>query len=103
MHDASLLSTAVACGTLANPGNLFFVSLFLTAVNCGSLANPTNGRVSYPYETTYRDTATYSCNTGYNLDGSSTRRCSSTGSWSGSEPTCRGMLLLYLILPISFR
>ena len=72
------------------------VSLLSTAVNCGTLANPANGSVSYSGGTTYGHTATYSCSTGYNQVGSSTRRCYSTGRWSGSEPTCQGMLLLYL-------
>ena len=71
------------------------VSSSSTAVDCGSLSNPVNGIVSY-IASTYEQTATYSCNTGYNLVGSSSRRCSSTGRWSGSKPTCRGMLFTSL-------
>ena len=66
----------------------------LIVVNCGALTNPTNGQVSHTGGTTYGQTATYSCNTGYNLVGNSTRTCQATGMWSGSEPTCQGMLLL---------
>ena len=68
-----------------------------TAVSCGTLANPGNGSVSYSGGTTYGHRATYSCNTGYNLVGGSTRRCqarTTTGFWSGSASTCRRMLLL---------
>ena len=56
---------------------------------CGALTNPTNGQVSHPNRTTEGQTATYSCNTGYNLEGDSIRTCQATGVWSGSEPTCQ--------------
>ena len=70
------------------------VFLLLTAVNCGILANPANGQVSHTSGTTYEQTATYSCNTGYYREGSSTRTCQATGRWSGSAPTCQGVMLL---------
>ena len=66
----------------------------LTAVNCGTLTYPANGQVSHTAGTTFGRTATYSCNTGYNLVGGSTRTCQATGVWSDSAPTCQGMLLL---------
>ena len=69
------------------------VFLFLIAVDCDTLADPINGQVTHTAGTTLRQTATYSCNTGYNLVGNSTRTCQATGVWSGSEPTCQGMLL----------
>ena len=62
-------------------------------MDCGSLTNPANGQVSHTTGTTFGQTATYSCNTGYNLVGDSTRTCQATGEWSGSEPTCERMLL----------
>ena len=68
------------------------VLLILTVVDCGVLTNPANGQVSHPTETAFRQTATYSCNTGYNLVGDSARTCQPTGKWSGSEPTCQSML-----------
>ena len=36
------------------------------------------------------DTATYTCDDGYELIGSDTRTCQSNGEWSGSAPTCEG-------------
>ena len=74
------------------------ISLFSTAVSCGALSNPTNGQVSTT-GTTFGETATYSCDTGYNLDGGSTRTCEAsgaTGVWSGSAPTCQRMLLFFI-------
>ena len=68
--------------------------LHSTAVNCGTLTNPANGRVSHSAGTTFGQTATYSCNTGYTRVGVSTRTCQSNAVWTGSAPTCQGMLLL---------
>ncbi len=33
-------------------------------------------------------TATYTCNTGYNVDGSDTRTCGATALWTPDAPTC---------------
>ena len=67
---------------------MFFI---FTAVNCSSLSNPANGQVSHIAGTAFGQTATYSCGTGYNLVGDSTRMCQANGVWSGSEPICQGM------------
>ena len=65
----------------------------LIVVDCGNLTDPANGSVTHTSGTTFGQTATYSCNTGYNLVGDSTRTCQAVGEWSGSVPTCQGMLL----------
>ena len=80
--------------------NLCNIFLILTVVNCGSLTDPANGQVDHTAGTTLGQTATYSCNTGYNLVGDSTRTCQATGEWSESAPTCQGMLLLTLSHPV---
>ena len=67
-----------------------------SAVDCGTLNNLANGQVSYTGRTTLGQTATYSCNTGYNLVGDNIRTCQATGNWSDSAPTCQGMLLMKL-------
>ena len=70
-------------------------------MDCGTLSGPANGRVSTTAGTTFGQTATYSCNSGYNLVGGSTRMCQASGAtvmWSGSAPTCERMLLYLLAL-----
>ena len=62
-------------------------------MDCRSLTDPANGQATHTAGTTFGQIATYSCNTGYNLVGDSTRMCQATGQWSGSAPTCHGMLL----------
>ena len=59
-------------------------------MDCGSLTDPANGQVNHTTGTILEQTATYSCNTGYNLVGDSTRTCQATGVWSGSEHTVQG-------------
>ena len=65
----------------------------LTVVVCGTLTNPVNGQVSDTAGTTFGQTATYSCSTGFNLVGDNTRTCQATGMWSGSAPTCQGTFM----------
>ena len=59
------------------------------AIQCDALSDPDNGDVSVT-GTGVGDTATYTCDAGYELIGSSTRTCQSNGEWSGSPPTCEG-------------
>ena len=63
---------------------------FLTVVDCGALTDPANGQVSQTAGTTFGQTATYSCDTGYNLVGDRNYTCRATGVWSGCAPTCQG-------------
>ncbi len=58
--------------------------------DCGALSHPSNGRVTYspPDTTTFGARATYSCDTGYTLQGSRTLECQADETWSGSTPTC---------------
>ena len=73
--------------------SLHVIFIILIVVDCGSLTDPANGQVDLTSGTTFGQTATYTCNTGYNLVGDSTRTCQATGQWSGSAPTCQGLLL----------
>ena len=61
---------------------------------CGTLSDPTNGNVSTSSGTNEGATATYSCDTGYNFNGSMTRTCGDDGNWTLSEPTCDRKLCL---------
>ena len=61
------------------------------AVDCGTLTSPINGSVAVP-TTTYNSVATYSCVTGYELNGDTIRTCQPNGTWSGSDLTCQRKL-----------
>ena len=82
------------CGNI----DLHDVFLFVTAVDCGSLTDPANGQVDHTAGTTFQQTATYSCNTGYNLVGNRARTCQAAGNWSGSAPTCQGVYICKLTI-----
>ena len=80
----------VVLGCQLESTNLTYIIVYIhsTVVDCRTLNTTMNGQVSHPNGTTFGQTATYSCNTGYNLVGDSTRMCQADGMWSGSEPTC---------------
>ena len=67
-------------------------------VDCGSLPGPTNGAVSTSSGTNENDTAIYSCETGYNLNGEIIRTCEDDGQWAPDEPTCDRKLSLTAVL-----
>ena len=68
-------------------GNICLHTVFFLFTVCGALTNPENGRVSYTTGTTFGLTATYGCDTGYNLMGNSIRTCQ-------TEPTGQGAFLI---------
>ncbi|KAH3700415.1 hypothetical protein DPMN_075391, partial [Dreissena polymorpha] len=56
--------------------------------DCGNLT-VNNGVVTFSNgATTYNATATYTCYTGYLLNGEAVRTCEASGSWSSPAPTC---------------
>ena len=54
---------------------------------CPGLDNPGNGTVMV-HGTSLGDTATYSCNMGYELEGVDTVTCGDDGVWSAGPPVC---------------
>ena len=72
----------------------YFVDIvYYTLVSCSILNEPNNGVINCSLEddgvSSYEDTCSFTCNTGYELTGSDTRTCQSDGSWSGSTALCR--------------
>ena len=61
-------------------------------VVCSLLEDLTNGVTSCQSGkdgvSFYEDTCSFTCNTGYELTGSSERTCQSDGSWSGDSAYC---------------
>ena len=56
---------------------------------CDNLTAPADGLVIYSSGTTFQSVATFDCNTGYTLEGDSTRTCQANTSWSNSDPSCK--------------
>ena len=54
-----------------------------------TLTNCTNGTTNPAFE----DTCTFSCNTGYEIQGPNDRTCLANGSWSGGNPVCEKGIL----------
>ena len=71
-------------------------------VPCPLLTDPNNGvmtcsLVEDRVSSSYKDTCSFTCNTGYELTGSDTRTCQNNGSWSGTEAMCiRGESGVYI-------
>ena len=61
-------------------------------VECLGLTDPMNGMVACSLinnpNFSYEDICSFTCDTGYELTGSSERTCQSNGSWSGSPVSC---------------
>ena len=64
------------------------VFLFLLHTGeCLMLPNPANGTVIITGQMS-GDTATYTCDSGHELDPTGVRTCQINGAWSGSDPQC---------------
>ena len=61
-------------------------------MQCVELTDPTNGSISCVLVNdpsfSFEDTCSFTCNTGYELTGSTEKTCQSDGSWSGSPVSC---------------
>ena len=72
---------------------VFCVCTCLHAViDCGNAPDIVDGVVTHS-STTVGSTATYSCNTGFQINGESTRTCLTSRSWSGPVPICQRKLI----------
>ncbi|XP_019857190.1 PREDICTED: uncharacterized protein LOC100638611 isoform X13 [Amphimedon queenslandica] len=57
-------------------------------VNCSELIVDSEELSVFYNSTTYNSTATYSCESGFNLVGATKRTCLNSGNWSGDPPSC---------------
>ena len=64
---------------------------------CPTLGNPTNGVVDLS-GTSVGDTATYTCDSGYELVGTSVLNCLANGAWDNSPAVCRCELVVFWIV-----
>jgi len=56
--------------------------------DCGILPSLTNGTVNQSGGTIYLDTTHFTCDLGFNLQGTSVRTCGPDGTWDNAQPTC---------------
>ena len=81
--------TCVGMSTHFIRSHLLMYIIPLATATCPELSAPANGMVSVTGQRS-GDTATYTCVSEYELNGSATRTCQATGMWSESAPTCVG-------------
>ena len=75
-------------GTCLSNGSWSVASPECLLVDCGELVAPANGdRIGDL--TTFDSVVEFRCDDGYELVGSSQRRCQVNGTWTGTETTCR--------------
>ena len=74
------------------------VSPICKLVLCPALTMPDHGSI-ITNGLTYGSMATYSCNTGYTIEGENIRNCQSDGDWSGIIPTCNPVICPALTIP----
>ena len=72
-----------------------FVNTPIPIDTCMDLMNPQNGAIMYsgpdsPNARSVGTVATYSCSSGYTLNGAMTQTCMTGGTWSGPVPSCTG-------------
>ncbi len=71
----------------------------MSTVTCPTLVNPTDGTVTMS-SNTEGSTATYSCNTGFGVNGVEMVTCASDSSWSADPPTCDCELMVTVLNPL---
>ncbi|XP_019625813.1 PREDICTED: LOW QUALITY PROTEIN: sushi, von Willebrand factor type A, EGF and pentraxin domain-containing protein 1-like [Branchiostoma belcheri] len=69
-----------------------------TRKSCPTLTAPANGGIQGT-SFLYTDVVSFSCNSGYELSGSSSRTCQADQVWTGSQPTCSRKLCQELSSP----
>ncbi|KAI8484967.1 hypothetical protein Bbelb_373740, partial [Branchiostoma belcheri] len=87
-------SSSLTCGADATwSGNV----PTCTRVQCPALQPPTNGDSSG--DNYYQEVMSFTCNPGYEPDGSASLTCQADGTWSGSVPSCTRAQCPQLITP----
>jgi hypothetical protein len=81
----SIAGTGGAVGSGGNGGTL--ATSTTPTIDCGHATTLANGSVTAS-STTVGSEASYACDPGYNLSGSSKRLCQTDATWSGKDPTC---------------
>ena len=71
-------------------------TLTYPAVECPPLDSPTDGSLTQTGKF-YGDSATYTCNPGFTLNGKETLNCQADSTWNGDLPTCFKCKMTYTL------
>ncbi|XP_019647923.1 PREDICTED: LOW QUALITY PROTEIN: sushi, von Willebrand factor type A, EGF and pentraxin domain-containing protein 1-like [Branchiostoma belcheri] len=92
--NGSISRTCQADGTWSG------VQPVCNSLRCQTLASPAHGTVAGG--STFGDTATYSCDTGYEaVGGTPVRMCMASLTWSGTQPSCNKISCVSLSSPVN--
>ena len=72
---------------LSWPAIMFNNNLNFPVVDCGSISVDAPLMVNQT-DTTFNSTATFTCQTGYNISADISRTCQANGTYSNSNPVC---------------
>ena len=67
--------------------------LHFLGITCPSLTAPKNGGIRFSNGLNVGSKASYTCQSGFILQGGVTRVCGSNGVWSGRDPICKRKLI----------
>ena len=68
-----------------------YCTVSFTVVDCGTAPGVVNGALDNPGDTSFGQTAMYTCDNGYTSQGVlRTRTCLANGQWSESDLVCEG-------------
>ncbi|XP_078692055.1 E-selectin-like [Branchiostoma floridae x Branchiostoma belcheri] len=81
-RNGAAAATCQADGTWSSPVPT------CTPVQCPALTAPANGAVTPTGAVSYPNGVTFTCNTGYVLNGAAAATCQADGTWSNPAPTC---------------
>ena len=84
----SYVLSLFSCFASFLPSFLSLLSFSPVCRECPELSHPENGMVTWT-GLAPGDTATYTCDEGFELNGAETRTCQGNETWSGVPPTCK--------------
>ena len=87
MHPSTVVSLLIHCAHVQTHACILIRNCLTAGVQC-PVVNLRNGQVDTTTDRFDGSIANYSCDTGFNLHGPSSRTCQENGTWSNLPPTC---------------
>ncbi|WAR01745.1 SVEP1-like protein [Mya arenaria] len=88
MCDAGYELNGISIQQCHGDGNWSDIPPICEPVNCGSLSPPSNGNVSFPNGSTYKQSAAFVCDQGFALSSYDVVSCNASRKWFPQTPTC---------------